>query len=159
MTKQEIERKFVVKSLPEAFEKYPHDIIRQGYLAVTADGTEVRLRQRGECFFQTVKSGKGLQRTEAEIELGAAQFETLWSMVLGQKISKTRYRIPHGDLTIELDIFRGDLTGLLVAEVEFTNKQRAEAFIPPDWFGEEVTDDERYKNKNLALKGPPSKSL
>jgi CYTH domain-containing protein len=58
-------------------------------------------------------------------------------------------------VTIELDVFRGGLSGLCVAEVEFPSEEEAAAFSPPDWFGREVTDDERFKNKSLARHGRP----
>jgi len=62
-----------------------------------------------------------------------------------------RHLIPTGaGLTIELDIYSGDLAGLIVAEVEFASEDEADAFEPPNWFGPEVTDDARYKNQNLA---------
>ena len=60
-----------------------------------------------------------------------------------------------GGLVIELDVYTGDLEGLVVAEVEFDSEEAAEAFAPPEWFGEDVTDDVRYKNQRLARDGAP----
>jgi CYTH domain-containing protein len=54
---KEIERKFLVRSLPENLEPYPHTDIEQGYLAISEDGAEVRIRRKGKEYFQTVKSG------------------------------------------------------------------------------------------------------
>ncbi len=152
MTK-EIERKFLVKTLPENLDHYPAIEIIQGYLAITEDGTEVRLRKKGERYFQTVKSGFGLQRNEVEIEILKEQFEKLWFMTEGRRIEKVRYEIDHSGSKIELDIYCGILKGLIVAEVEFTSFELAKSFIPPNWFGREVTEDERYKNRNLVRFG------
>ena len=58
-------------------------------------------------------------------------------------ISKKRYEIPHGAFTIELDIFEKDLEGLVVAEVEFDSVEEANEYVPPHWFGEEVTMDKK----------------
>ena len=66
-------------------------------------------------------------------------------------IEKTRYLIPYNDkLTIELDIFHGKLAPLMLAEVEFDSVEEANAFTPPDWFGEDVTNSSKYHNSNLS---------
>ena len=56
---------------------------------------------------------------------------------------------------IELDVYDGALTGLLTAEVEFASLEASVAFRPPPWLNREITEDKRYKNKNLAVKGMP----
>jgi adenylate cyclase len=56
---------------------------------------------------------------------------------------------------IELNVFRGNLQGLVLAEVEFGSTAKSAEFKPPDWLGEEVTEDIRYKNQSLAQKGAP----
>jgi len=152
---QEIERKFLVKSLPENLDQYPHKDIIQGYLAITEDGTEVRLRQKGKKYFQTVKSGSGKTRFESEVEITEEQFNSLWEATKGKRVEKTRYEIPHESGTIELDVYHGDLDGLLSAEMEFSSEDNSNKFIAPEWLSEEVTDDKRYKNQNLALHGVP----
>lgn len=152
---QEIERKFLVKSLPENLDQYPHKDIVQGYLAITEDGTEVRLRQKGKKYFQTVKSGGGKTRFESEIEITENQFNSLWEASKGKRVEKTRYEIPHESGVIELDVYRGDLDGLLSAEIEFLSEEESDKFIVPEWLSAEVTDDKRYKNQNLALHGVP----
>ncbi|HEX9975464.1 MAG TPA: CYTH domain-containing protein [bacterium] len=151
----EIERKFLVKKLPGDLHQYPSIEILQGYLAIRSDGTEVRLRKKGSRYFQTVKSGSGLLRCEAEIELSKDQFEKLWLMTEGKRIEKIRYEITYSGATIELDVFIGMLQGLVVAEVEFISIEQANEFVLPSWFGIEVTEDERYKNRNLASHGLP----
>ncbi len=60
-----------------------------------------------------------------------------------------------GAHVVELDVFAGDLDGLVMAEVEFTSTEEMTAFVPPVWFGREVTDDGRYTNASLALHGLP----
>lgn len=152
---QEIERKFLVKEVPENLNKHPSTEIIQGYLAITEDGTEVRVRKKGDGYFLAVKNGFGLQRQEVEIDISRDQFEKLWSMTKGRGIEKVRFEIDYSGMKIELDIYKGILNGLIVAEVEFLSIDEARSFIPPDWFGREVTEDERFKNKNLALYGVP----
>jgi adenylate cyclase len=123
---------------------------------VAADGTEVRVRRRDDSASLTVKSGRGRVRVEEEIAIDGDRFERLWPLTEGRRIEKTRYEIPAGDgLTIELDVYAGDLDGLLTAEVEFASEDAAEAFAAPDWLGPDVTDDARYKNQRLAVDGAP----
>jgi adenylate cyclase len=150
----EVERKFLVTELPD-LAGTDSDEIEQGYLAVGAEG-EVRLRRKGDRLFLTAKRGAGISRDEAEVELEREAFEDLWPLTEGRRLHKRRHVIPHGDLTIELDVYEGDLEGLVVAEIEFGSEEEAGAFTPPDWIGEEVTGDERYLNETLATRGAPS---
>ena len=151
----EIERVFKVRQLPKKFEQYPSENILQGYLAINVTGSEVRLRKIGDRYFETYKGAGRLQRRELEIELTPDQFNTLWPGTEGRRIEKIRYQIDEGDQKIELNVFRGNLEGLVLAEVEFPSRDKSEEFEPPDWFGEEVTEDIRYKNQNLAQKDVP----
>jgi adenylate cyclase len=152
----EIERKFLVAEPPSDLEQWPSTAIAQGYLAVGADGTEVRVRRRDGEAWLTVKSAGGRTRVEEEIEIDAERFERLWPLTEGRRIEKRRYEIPAGDgLTVELDVYAGDLDGLVTAEVEFASEEAAEAFAAPDWLGSDVTDDPRYKNQRLARDGVP----
>ncbi len=148
-----IERKFLIKQLPENLHQYPSTEIIQGYLAITEDGREVSLRKKNGRYFQTVKSGYGSQRNEVEIEISKDQFEKLWSMTEGKRIEKVRFEIDHSGKKTELAIYTGILDGLIVAEVEFPLIDKAKSFIQPNWFSREVTEDERYKNRNLVLYG------
>ena len=153
---QEIERKFLVKELPADLENYLHNEIIQGYLIVTDNDIEVRIRKKGDKYFETVKAGSGLVRKESEKEITKEVFFDHWPLTEGKRVEKVRYEIEYGGKLIELDIYSGDLEGLVVAEVEFDSEEESVSFTPPEWFGEEVTHDERYKNKNLALHGKPS---
>jgi CYTH domain-containing protein len=151
----EIERKFLVDRLPGAPGAPSGATIRQGYLIAAENGTELRIRQKRDRFFQTVKRGEGLSRTEIEIELSPDQFEQLWPYTEGRRVSKTRYTVPVGDHFAEIDRFDGDLTGLVLVEVEFASIEASRQFSPPEWFGVEVTEDSRYKNRSLAVYGIP----
>jgi adenylate cyclase len=149
----EVERKFLV-SEPPGLGGTESDEIEQGYLAVGADG-EVRVRHKGEKLVLTAKRGSGISREEAEVELDREAFERLWPLTEGRRLHKRRHVIPHGDLKIEVDVYEGELQGLVVAEVEFDSEDQARAFEPPDWIGEDVTGDERYLNETLATLGRP----
>jgi adenylate cyclase len=150
----EVERKFLVPETPD-LTGTDSDEIEQGYLAIGSDG-EVRLRRKGERLLLTAKRGSGISRDEAEVELDREAFERLWPLTEGRRLHKRRHVIPHGDLRIEVDVYEGELEGLVVAEIEFSSEDEARAFQPPEWIGEELTGDERYLNETLATRGAPS---
>ena len=116
----------------------------------------MRLRRRGEDAFLTVKRGSGEQRTEVEVELSAEQFEALWPLTAGRRISKARHYVPTEAGEIEVDVYRGGLEGLITAEIEFGPGEQPESFEPPEWLGDELTGDRGYANKSLATGGIPT---
>jgi CYTH domain-containing protein len=156
MPQQEIERKYLLRHIPEELASHPHEAISQGYISISNDGAEVRLRQRGQRFYETVKRGSGQGRVELEIEITKDQFDALWDATEGKRIEKVRYTIPlSGGLLAEVDIYARSLAGLVTAEVEFDTERRAAEFHAPAWFGEEVTQEDAYKNQRLAVQGLP----
>jgi CYTH domain-containing protein len=147
----EIERKFAVSELPSDFNHGNPTELRQGYIAVTEDGTEVRVRAEDDRRFElTVKAGAGLTRVEETVALDAAAFARLWPLTQGRRIEKQRVRCPLGEHTLEVDFYRGALEGLRVAEIEFPSAASAEAFAKPTWLGRELTQDGRFRNRALA---------
>jgi adenylate cyclase len=149
MGQKEIERKWLIDNTPD-LSGTARMQIRQGYIAVSDKGLEVRLRRKDGKFFQTVKTGEGLQRDEIEIELSEKQFRKLWPATRGRRLDKIRHTLKRRGQKIEVDIYRQKLSGLKVAEVEFKTRKQAQSFSPPEWFGKEVTRDKAYKNANLA---------
>jgi adenylate cyclase len=149
----EIERKFLVSEIPDT--RGPGTRILQGYLPLGSEETELRVRKKGDQTVLTVKRGHGLDRGEQEVAISDEVFETLWPLTEGRRIEKTRHELPHGDVTIELDEFGGELDGLLVAEVEFDSLQASELFEGPAWLGRDVTEDPAYSNRTLAERGRP----
>jgi adenylate cyclase len=147
---REIERKFLIKRLPDKLHRWRHYPIAQGYLAIEPAGRQVRLRKQGNTASLTFKIDRGGAREEREIKLTAKQFAALWPATAGRRLRKLRYEIPWNDRLIEIDIYRGTLSGLVVAEVEFPNRVTCREFEPPPWFGREVTGEKRYSNVRLA---------
>ena len=150
----EIERKFVLAGAPRWLDEAPSESVEQGYLALEGD-VEVRLRRIGGKPKLTVKSGRGLARGEEEVDLEEAQFEALWPLTEGRRISKRRHRHETDAGTVEIDVYAGDHAGLVTAEIEFGSKAASERFEPPEWLGTEVTGEDRYANRSLALAGEP----
>ena len=152
--KIEIEKKFIVDVIPAEVKKIKGSVVQQGYICLTKN-REVRCRQINEKFYLTIKSDGNLTREETEVELNENQFRAIWDTTESVRIYKERCKINFGKHIIELDTFKGNLSGLLLAEVEFDSIEDADGFANPDWFGKEVTNDKRYKNKNLAVNGLP----
>lgn len=150
---REIERKFLVKRFPPGLDKFPHDTIEQGYLAVGRGGLQVRLRKKGSVRSLTYKLGTKGEREEREVRLSAEQFDALWPATLGQRLIKVRYDVPWKKHTIEIDVYRGRHDGLVVAEVEFDDLKSCANFEAPKWLGKDVTGNRRYSNVALALDG------
>ncbi len=147
---REIERKFLVRELPADLAAYPHVAMAQGYLVIAPDGVQVRLRKAGDKHSLTYKRNDGASRIEREIALTCEQFEVLWPATDGKRLTKTRYAVPLGGLTVEIDIYSGRQSGIVVAEVEFEDEDAARDFAVPHWLGEDVSHDPRYSNQLLA---------
>ncbi len=146
----EIERKFLIKKLPEHLKDYPSQILEQAYLCTDP---VVRVRQSDDSYTLTYKSRGLMSREEYNLPLTAESYKHLKAKADGNIIRKQRYRIPwDGNLTIELDVFAAPFEDLILAEVEFASEEEALAFLPPDWFGEEVTWSSEYHNSTLSQK-------
>ncbi|QDW73437.1 CYTH domain-containing protein [Lachnospiraceae bacterium KGMB03038] len=144
----EIERKYLVRKLPDHLDSYPCRRIEQGYLCIEP---VVRIRRDDDRCELTYKS-KGLMiREEHNLPLTQEAYQHMLPKIDGRLIQKKRYLLPlPGSLTAELDLFEGELAPLQLVEVEFPDEETANAFIPPDWFGEDVTFSSKYHNSNLS---------
>jgi CYTH domain-containing protein len=152
----EIERKYLVKYLPENLEQYQKRKIIQGYLSVNP---VVRIRKSNEDYILTYKSLDGINKkddnscvcNEIEMPLNEKSFNHLLNKCDGSIIEKTRYLIKLNDkYTAELDVFESIYEGLVVVEVEFDSEEDIVLFEKPDWFGENISADKRYGNNFLA---------
>ena len=120
MTDFEVERKFLLPAPPDGLTDHPSKRLEQGYLAIDPAGSEVRIRRKDDETLMTVKTGIGLIRGEEEFAIDRDRFERLWSLTDGRQVVKTRYFVPLEDgLTAEVDVYDGELDGLVTGEVEF----------------------------------------
>ena len=144
----EIERKFLVKSIPENLDSYPVRHIEQGYLS---NNPVVRVRRDNDSYYLTYKGKGKMVREEYNLPLTPASYTHLLKKADGNIITKNRYEIPvKNGLTAELDIFEGIFKGTVIVEVEFSSQEEAESYIKEDWFGEEVTYDSFYSNSSMS---------
>lgn len=146
---QEIERKFLVRGEFKSL-AYASERIVQGYLSSVPERT-VRVRIKGEKGFLTIKGiadEEGVSRYEWEKEIPANEAQELMQLCEPGVIDKVRYLLKCGTHVFEVDEFRGENAGLVLAEVEL--QAAAEDFERPEWLGEEVTGDKRYYNSTLS---------
>lgn len=147
----EIERKFLVneKIYDIDLNQYEKEEISQFYLF---RNPEFRVRKCNDKYYATYKSHGTLIREEKEVRVNRSFFNNYKMLANGKVIEKTRYKIPTNDgLVIEVDFYHSYLEGLKVAEIEFKDINQAEKFKEfPNYFDKEITNDLRYKNKNLS---------
>ena len=144
----ETERKFLVKG------EFRHLAVKeikiiQSYLSIDPDKT-IRLRIADEKAFLTIKGRpekNSITRNEWEFQIPVTDAVEMMRICLPGKIVKTRYLVPSGKHTFEVDVFHEKNEGLIIAEIELTSED--EQFDKPDWLGEEVTGNPEYYNANL----------
>lgn len=150
----EIERKFLTINIPFSLECYSCATISQNYISFSPT---IRIRQSNSDYFLTVKGKGHIAREEFEIAITQQQYQSLQKKCDNPPVIKKRYFVPiENNRIAEIDIYEGNLSGLITTEVEFDSIEQAESFSAPVWFGKDVTLDARYKNTNLCLYGIPN---
>jgi len=145
----ETERKFLVKGDFKHLAVKKIEII-QAYLTAAPDKT-IRLRITDEKAFLTVKTKakeNSISRNEWEVEIPDKGAWEMMEICIPGKVVKTRYHVPSGKHTFEVDVFHEKNEGLIVAEIELGSED--EYFEKPEWLGEEVTGNPVYFNSNLT---------
>ena len=150
----EIEKTFLVKTLPQNLSSYKSFKIKQGYISSTAP--VLRIRQKGDKFELTkklpIKPNDWSSSEEINIPLTKEEFDKLWPLTQ-KSLQKTRYLIPlSNNLMAELDVFEQKLNGLAWVEVEFSSEEEMNNFQKPDWFGKDITQEDFAANSFLAGK-------
>ncbi len=152
MENLEIERKWRVRTLPENLEEFRCIRMEQAYLNTQPT---VRIRREDESYYLTYKgiSSDDISHTEYNLPITEEAFRHMLPKCDGRTIKKKRYVIPleGTSLKAELDIFDEPFAPLMIIEVEFTTPEEAASFTAPDWFGEDVTHDRRFKNAVMAI--------
>lgn len=145
----EIERKFLVRNDRWKEGADQGTLFRQGYM-IGGETASVRVRIEGDRANLNIKGATlGVRRSEYEYPLPLEDArELLDSLCEKPLIEKTRYRLQYGGHEWEIDVFHGENEGLIVAEIELNHE--SESFPPPEWLGEEVSDDIRYYNVSLV---------
>lgn len=158
----EIERKFLVRSVPKyMYRSNESELIEQYYLNTSP---EIRIRSiDGNDFRFTYKSDTDnpVARQEHEFVISQDDFSKLRNLVMRNpfsygetKVKKRRYQLngisTSSDVVLDEFILNEDKDILRVVEVEFATIEDANDFVVPQWFIEEVTSNPDYRSINLA---------
>ena len=157
----EIEKKFLIKYPDTEYLKSVSEYtdIEQIYLK-SENGVSERIRKRGKegeyLYYHTVKIPvTGMTRIEQERTISHQEYEELKKRADERFniIYKTRYCIPHGGHTVEVDVFPFWCKQAF-AEVELASEE--EEFSLPGYIHiiRDVTEDKRYTNHALAYEIP-----
>ena len=143
----EIERRFLVKDGWQPSGESIH--MKQGYLPGTGPMlVRIRIEEDRRAVLTLKGRTEGITRSEYEYEIPMQDAEELLLRCQKRVVEKTRFFVPVGDYTWEVDVFVGANDGLVIAELELSDEN--EVFDRPDWLGAEVSMDGRYYNVNLA---------
>jgi len=147
----ERERVFLVKKLPADLNKYQPIIIQVGDFYDSNAKDALKIRCKGDhCHLIKKETNSSQERIEHVIDIKPGEFEALMKATV-QSHKKFRYLYPLGKYTCELDLYTGSLAGYVRAEVEFDNDQEMNSFVPPDWFGQEITEINHEIHEDLGL--------
>lgn len=149
---REIERKYLLRALPDRAREVAPIEIDQGYLPGEQLHERLRRMRHGgtERWYRCVKLGKGISRIEIEEETSREIYVKLWPLTKGRRVRKRRYEITEGEHVFQIDEFVD--RELFLCEVELRSEhERVEL---PDWLAplvvREVTSEAAYVNLNLA---------
>jgi len=152
----ERERRYLLQDLPEGVSRADHHLqITDNYLS----GTRLRLRKVRDP--QTNKwvvkftqkfapDPSDLSRTMiTNTYLNPIEADTL-AIFEANEIRKNRYHFEFEGRQFSVDMFLGDLFGLLLAEVSFDNDDELENFSPPPFALADVTNNELFTGGRLS---------
>ncbi len=140
----ELERTFLARYIPENIGDFEE--LEDNYIPKDSDHPILRLRRRDEKFFMTKKSlkeeGNFTEFIEETIKLSSKEYSFL-DRLDGKKHSKKRYSYDVGEeVKCEVDIYQGDLKGLVLVDFEFESVEAKNNFIVPDFCLREVSSVE-----------------
>jgi CYTH domain-containing protein len=150
----EIEKKYIIKNVPENVKLENEKEIHQTYLVTGKEEIRVRklIKKENYQFTMTIKKGKGLVREEVELTILEATYNQLLTNNYKIPLRKKRSKIVIEGNEFDYDVYLNSKeVGLKTIEIEFNSEEEANNFIKPEWFGKDVTDDKSYKNQNLWL--------
>lgn len=141
---EEIELTYLAKTLPPDLESAPHKEMLDIYIPASAEHPDLRIRKVGEKCEMTkkrpIKDGDASHQMENTIPLTKEEHEEL-SQIKGKRTRKTRYYYEEDGVRYEIDVFRDDLAGLVLVDIEFESLEKKAAFRPPAWCLAEVTQE------------------
>ena len=141
---EELELTYLVKNLPDDVLSSPSKELLDIYIPAKVDHPILRIRKSGDKYEITkkepIESGDASRQLENTIPLTESEFEELANLT-GKRLQKTRFYYKEGDILCEIDVFRGDLSGLILADIEFSSVAQKASFQMPSWCLADVTQE------------------
>ena len=155
-TELEIELTYLARFIPDEIASLTPEIMEDVYYPAASERHAIlRLRRRGDSYEITKKmpvtDGQGKQHIETTIELTHEEYNAL-HMAKGKVVGKKRYKLMLGGRPAELDIFTGDLEGLVTIDFEFGSEAEMKSFTPPECCGPDVSDERFIRGGEVAGK-------
>lgn len=145
----EIERKFMIEDFPNHLELLKSAYVEQGYVSANP---EVRIRHGideitgKENYTLTIKGDGTLSREEIETDVDKSFYEQVVKFIHKPMITKKYRCYLLGGHRLEVSLVdEGTEHEFCYAEIEFPSEEEANAFVKPEFLGEEVTEDEGGK--------------
>lgn len=155
MKELEIEKTFLAKHIPSDLNNTSYSSIEDYYLPVMDGKNRIRIRKQDDLIEFTKKSPaekwNHAINNEETILLTEKEFEN-FSYIPCQKIIKKRYNYFYDKVRYEVDIFEWDLEGLVMIDVEFSNRDELENFKAPKFCLCDVTQDAEIAWNKLIWK-------
>lgn len=143
---EEIKRKWLVKEMPDISKKLP--IYSERYFLYLDDQIEIRVEfKQNKYAIERKVQGSNITKENNRFEITAGEFEHL-KRLCTKSVIRESYTIG-GDGLVALKVYREEYDGLIRAEVEFKSEGEAKNFVPPVWFGCEITDTDLGMDKRL----------
>lgn len=134
MIEIELEKTYLAKKLPKGLESFPHKEMVDMYIPSQAEHPVLRIRKKGDKYEitkkQPISGGDSSEQEEHTIKLTKEEYNSLCA-VNSKKVQKIRYDYEYQNLKAEIDVFKGDLSGLVLVDFEFTNQKEKNAFNDP----------------------------
>ncbi len=151
----EFELTFLPKEVPPGALQGPSKEMLDIYVPASADHPHLRLRRSGEkreiTKKQPAREGDASHQTETTIPLSPAEFDEL-AQIPGKRVQKVRHLYAEGGHTYEIDVFAGDLAGLVIVDVEFPSSEAKAAYQRPEWLLADITQETALAGGMLAGK-------
>lgn len=141
---EELELTYLMREMPNGVLSSPSKKLLDIYIPEKAEHPVLRIRKAGDkCEItkkEPIKDGDASHQLETTIPLTDNEFKDLNNLV-GKRVEKTRYYYKEGNISYEIDVFGGDLTGLVLVDIEFSSIEEKAAFQKPSWCLVEVTQE------------------
>ncbi len=155
MVEIELEKTYLVKKLPEGLEKCPHKEIFDIYIPAEVRHPTLRVRRKGNSFEMTkkepIKGRDSSEQAEHTIKLSEEEFKSLADLK-GKKVRKIRYDFPYNGMNAEIAVFKDELEGLALVDIEFSDSKTKDEYEMPDFCLADVTQDEVFAGGMLCGK-------